>query len=219
MPRHSRIVIPGLPHHITQRGNYQQIVFKKPEDFAKYCYWINRYAAKHKLDIVAYCLMSNHVHFIAIPHQKNSLSLTFKNAHMRYAQYVNKENERKGHLWQGRFFSCILQDTHLYRAVRYVEQNPVRAGIVQKASAYRWSSARWHLGLEPQSTIDLKEFKMVDKNEWSKYLEETDSDINDDIRIKTQKGLAVGGQEFIASLEKTLDVSLRCLGKGRPSKN
>ena len=216
MPRHPRMVIPGLPHHITQRGNYRQTIFKGSEDFQRYCYWINMYAAKYKLEILAYCLMSNHVHFIAVPRQPDSLALTFNVAHMRYAQHVHAKEERKGHLWQGRFFSCILQGDHLYRAIRYVEQNPVRGGIAKEAWDYRWSSAQWHVGLISTSPINLKKVTFIE--DWKKYLGESDPVMQKEIKTKTQQGLAVGEEEFITSLEKRLGRSLKCRPAGRKNK-
>ena len=214
MPRRPRIVIPGFPHHITQRGNYKQIVFREVEDFERYCYWVNKYAALYGLEILAYCLMSNHIHFIAVPHHSNSLALTFKTAHMRYAQHANTKEARKGHLWQGRFFSCVLQDDHLYRAIRYVEQNPVKGRVVKEAWDYRWSSARWHMGLDLKSAINLKKIAIADN--WEKYLKENDSDFQGEIKIKTRQGLIMGEEGFITSLEKRLGKSLKCLPKGRP---
>ena len=114
MPRHSRIVIPDIPHHITQRGNYRQDIFKSDSDYEKYSLWFNEYAAKYKLDVLAYCLMSNHVHFIVVPGKEETLARVFNTTHMRYAQYVNKKLKATGHLWQGRFFSCVLDNKHLY---------------------------------------------------------------------------------------------------------
>ena len=124
MPRQSRIVIPGLAHHITQRGNYRLCVFDKDANYKQYCQWMNEYSTEHNLDIITYCLMTNHVHFIAIPPKEETLSKVFNTVHMRYAHYLNRQRKVKGHLWQGRFYSCALDDAHLYRAIRYVENNP-----------------------------------------------------------------------------------------------
>jgi len=141
MPRHSRIVIPDIPHHVTQRGNYRQPIFDSDSDYEKYSSWFNEYAVRYRLEVLAYCLMSNHVHFIVVPSKEETLARVFNTVHMRYAQYVNKRLKATGHLWQGRFFSCILDDKHLYRAIRYVENNPVRIKVVKKAWLYKWSSA------------------------------------------------------------------------------
>ena len=153
MPRLARIVIPDIAHHITQRGNYRQNIFDREDNYQKYCNWINEYTKEHNVDILGYCLMSNHVHFIAIPKRENSLAKLFNTVHMRYSQYFNRERGLKGHLWQGRFYSCILDDVHLYRAIRYVENNPIRAKIVKEAWRYKWSSAADHVGKKGDSDL------------------------------------------------------------------
>jgi putative transposase len=137
MARIARAVAVEYPHHITQRGNYRQTVFKSAKDYPLYLSWLKAYAEKYFVRIWAYCLMSNHVHYIAVPMQSVSFARTFNTLHMRYSQYINKRENAAGHLWQGRFYSCALDETHLYAAVRYIENNPVRAGIVDKAEEYR----------------------------------------------------------------------------------
>ncbi|WP_068349087.1 transposase [Kosmotoga arenicorallina] len=108
MPRSARIVLEGIAHHVTQRGNYRQSVFEDPEDRVKYLELIKEYSTKYGLKIYAYCLMTNHVHFIAVPEKEDSLAMTFKYAHMRYSQYFNRKHHRTGHLWQGRFYSLYV---------------------------------------------------------------------------------------------------------------
>ena len=148
-----RIVIPGIAHHVTQRGNYQQIVFEKKEDYQKYSYWINRYAKKYQVAIYSFCLMTNHVHFIVIPKDLCGLARLFNTVHMIYSQYKNNERKKTGHLWQARFYSCILSPQHFYRAARYIEMNPVRAKIVLTPRDYIWSSCRQHMGIESSPII------------------------------------------------------------------
>ena len=149
MPRIARVVGTGLPYHVTQRGNYGQPVFDDAEDREKYLGWLRFYSRSSGLSIWAYCLMTNHVHFVAVPAEgkENALARTFNQLHMRYAQYLNGRRKRRGHLWQGRFYSCPLDDAHLYEAVKYVERNPVRARMVASPTDYEWSSARAHSGL------------------------------------------------------------------------
>jgi len=110
MPRISRPVAVEYPHHITQRGNYQQAVFEEEDDYIQYLQWLNEYCGKYFLKIWAYCLMGNHVHFIVVPMKDNSLAKTFNTLHMRYSQYFNKKKNLRGHLWQGQFYSCILDN-------------------------------------------------------------------------------------------------------------
>ena len=141
MTRIARIIAVDYPHHITQRGNNHRIVFNDDEDRKKYLSLVREYAQKYKISILCYCLMSNHVHFISIPHKEDSLAKTFNFAHMRYSQYFNKKTSSCGHLWQSRFYSCVLDEPHLIMAARYIERNPVRAKMVKKAWEWKWSSA------------------------------------------------------------------------------
>jgi len=220
MPRQSRIVIPELAHHITQRGNYRQNIFDNEGDYKQYSEWISEYAEENNVDILAYCLMSNHVHFIVIPKKEEDLSKVFKTVHMRYSHYLNRQRLVKGHLWQGRFYSCVLGDSHLYRAIRYTENNPVRAKIVKNAWEYEWSSAKDHAGYRNnKSLIKLCKYKTIEKKEWKDYLREDDSEMAADIRLKTNRGLVIGTDKFIKKIEGTLKRSLKCLKQGRPRKD
>ena len=220
MPRQSRIIIPDIPHHITQRGNYPQDVFEGEEDYALYCRWMNQYAEKYRLDVLAYCLMSNHVHFVVVPHNEESPARVFNALHMRYAQYINRRHKSRGHLWQGRFFSCFMDTEYLYRAIRYVERNPVRAGVVEKAWEHRWSSASVHTGkgtTRDQIVVNASDFAM-DKRQWKEYLHAEDQQMINVLRLKTQRGLVIGNQGFVKRLEKKLQRSLACFNPGRPRK-
>ena len=143
MSRQARVVFPRVPHHVTQRGNYRQDVFFEAGDRVQYLAWLTEYSKESGLEVWAYCLMTNHIHLIAFPHHQDSLARTLATAHTRYSQLINRRT-RKGHLWQGRFFSCPLDDEYLIRAARYIELNPVRAGLVAKAADWPWSSARAH---------------------------------------------------------------------------
>ena len=144
MPRLPRTVFAGLPHHVTQRGNRRESIFFVDDDRLAYLSWLKEYADKHQVEVLAYCLMSNHIHLIAVPTADDGLQRVLKPLHMRYAQRVNRQQGWSGHLWQGRFFSSPLDDAYLWTAMRYVECNPVRAGRVQRAEDYRWSSAAAH---------------------------------------------------------------------------
>jgi len=100
--------MPGLAHHIVQRGNNRKPVFEKEADYIQYCHWLTKYAIMHEVEIVAFCLMTNHVHFIVIPNDEAGIGRTLNTVQMRYAQYMNKERKTNGHLWQGRYYSCAL---------------------------------------------------------------------------------------------------------------
>jgi len=222
MPRIARVVAAGLPHHITQRGNYRQDVFLNADDRMRYLAWIKEYSLKYGISILAYCLMQNHVHFIAIPSKDDSLAKTFNAAHMRYSQYFNQKLRQRGHLWQGRFYSCILDEPHLILAVRYVERNPVRAGLVEKPWQWPWSSAAVHAGQKEPGLIelgDLFNIAGISYDSWRGYLDVADK-INfiQDIRKYTFTGRPLGRVAFIERLEEKFSRRLSALPIGRPNK-
>ncbi|MFC1591886.1 transposase [Thermodesulfobacteriota bacterium] len=221
MPRQARIVIPKVAHHITQRGNYRQRVFEEEKDYEQYCEWVREYVKKYNLSVLAYCLMSNHIHFIIVPREEETLARAFNTLHMRYSQYMNRKHNQHGHLFQGRFYSCFMDDEHLYRAIRYVERNPVRAQMVTQPWEYRWSSARQHIdreeAQESQIEVDVSRFPML-KSEWKRYLQAEDKQMCSEVRLKTQRGLGIGSEKFIKRIEHKLQRSLQCLSPGRPRK-
>ena len=132
MPRDARVVCAGDPYHVTQRGNYRQDIFDEEEDREKYMEFFMMYREKFNVKLYAWCLMSNHVHFVVEPSTETGLANLFRFAHMRYSQYFNKKKGASGHLFQGRFHSSPLDKEHLYEALRYVELNPLRAGLITK---------------------------------------------------------------------------------------
>jgi len=144
MPRVARIVVPGVPHHITQRGNNRQRVFFSDANRHLYLDLLKHYSQQLGLEVWAYCLMSNHVHLVAVPKSGDALAKAVGRTNFRFAQKLNYQLRRSGHLWQNRFLSCALEDVHLWRAMRYVERNPVRAGLVRVPWRYEWSSAAAH---------------------------------------------------------------------------
>jgi len=221
MPRLARNVFPKLPHHITQRGNRREDIFFMESDRAIYLKWLNEYSQKYNVDVLAYCLMTNHVHLILKPDSEDGLQKVLKPLHMRYAQYINKAKGWKGHLWQGRFFSSALDESYLWSAIRYIEQNPVRAGMVDNAEDYIWSSATAHCGIKKDSLLsDLTGLKRaISMQEWSKWLllPEQEDEINI-IQRNIEKGLPCGSENFIDHLEKQINQQLRYRPQGRPKK-
>lgn len=141
MARVARIVLPNTPHHVTQRGNRRQQTFFCDDDYARYLKLLRRWCERFSVSIDAFCLMPNHVHLILVPSDPTGLASAIAEIHRRYTQRVNEREGWIGHLWQGRFFSVPLDDAHYDAARRYVELNPVRAGLVELPSQYRWSSA------------------------------------------------------------------------------
>lgn len=144
MARLPRMVLPGIPHHVTQRGNRRERTFFEEGDYALYLDLLAEASERHGVEIWSYCLMPNHVHIIAVPRDADALSRTFRHVHRHYTGYVNARLRVTGHLWQGRFSSVAMDEAHLCAALRYVALNPVRAGLVDRAEEWRWSSVRAH---------------------------------------------------------------------------
>jgi len=217
MPRIARVVVPNIPHHITQRGNYQQIIFQNRTDRELYLGWIKQYSDKYGLKIWVYCLMDNHVHFIVVPQDSGSMARTFNQAHMRYSQYFNLREGKRGHLWQGRFYSCPLDEVHLYAAVRYVERNPVRVGLVKQAEDYPWSSALCHVMKinDPIISNDLPLLQEIP--DWRQYLSTPDEErMMQQIRSCTSTGRPAGSESFVMMIEELLGRALVPQPRGRP---
>jgi len=166
--------------------------------------------------------MSNHVHFIVIPKDNDSMARTFNTAHMRYSQYRNDKINATGHLWQGRFFSCVMDENHLIATARYIERNPVRAHIVKKPYEYIWSSAKDHSDNTRTSIIDTNElFNYIDiaQDKWKGFID--DPDLAEEVSIirkHTMTGRPLGSESFIKKLEKRLGGRLHALPVGRPRK-
>jgi len=142
MARLPRIVVADVPHHVTQRGNARQVILATDADRVTYLELLRQYSQLYCLSVLGYCLMSNHVHLIAVPQTGDAFAKTLKNAHGCYASYWNAQHSSTDHVWQGRFYSCPLDESHLWAALRYVELNPVRAGMVSGAELWRWSRCR-----------------------------------------------------------------------------
>ena len=218
MPRISRAIAVGYPHHITQRGNYRQTVFTEETDYSRYLELMSVFAPKYGLEIWAYCLMPNHVHFIGVPGRQESMARTFNTVHMLYAQYFNRKQKLAGHLWQGRFYSCVLDERHLYAAFRYVELNPVRAGIVSSVQNYPWCSAGSHI-MGIGNPVLSKCFMMETVENWGQYLTlDSDQEAADNVIKATKAGRPCGGESFIRHIECLLNRQLAARPKGRPRK-
>ncbi len=220
MPRLARAVFAQVPHHITQRGNRRGRVFFNDADRKAYLEWLENYASRHGVEILAYCLMSNHIHLVAEPANAEGLQRMLKPLHMRYAQRINRARGWRGHLWQGRFFSSALDEEYLWAAVRYVERNPVRAKLVRCAEDYRWSSAAVHCGLRAAAVLTKKarwrrQFEGI--GDWSGWLAEgEEAQALERLRCHAEKGLPCGSEKFVRKLEKAAGRTLHYRPQGRP---
>lgn len=179
-------------------------IFSSDNDRNQYLQFIKEESERHDLEILAWCLMTNHVHFVAIPHTEESLSRGFGEAHKRYTRMKNFKDNVRGYLFQGRFGSCVLDEQHLLAAVSYVENNPVAAGMVKYAWQYKWSSAAYHVGdVKKDVLIKSRDLYGLIKD-WRAYLTER-IDGNDEIahvRKATKTGRPAGNQEFVQKIEK-----------------
>lgn len=210
MPKSPRIVLPEIPHHITQRGNKKAAVFTTDDDRGHYLDLIRMYLDKFGLRLHAYCLMSNHVHLVMTPKDTGSISNAMRDIHRRYARHLHGKTEQIGHLWQARFFSCPMDEAHFQTAVRYVERNPVRAGMTRRAEEFRWSSAPAHCRIreDPLLSGDLPSRWGI--NDWSDWLAEGDGDPRvPDLRADTITGRPLGSADFLRKVEKRLGQRLK----------
>jgi putative transposase len=192
MPRSPRIVIPGIPHHVTHRGNNKQNIFFKPDDRDVYLNLLKKYSGKYGLDILGYCLMTNHVHIIGIPENEDSLSPAIGFTHSSYAQYINFKYDRIGHLFTARFKSFYFEEFYSSPVFCYIELNPGRADIAVNATDYQWSSARAHAtGVDPVGIINMTWWlDRFDPESWHEYLQNRMDDIEvNAIKDCIRKGL------------------------------
>jgi putative transposase len=195
MPRFARAIAVGCAHHITQRGNNRQDVFFMDDDRRVYLELLQEQAGQYGLEILAYCLMTNHVHLVAIPHEEEALAQAIGRTHFRYTQYINRLHRRSGHLWQGRFYSCALDGRHLWLALH----------VDEKAESELLNLPRW--------------YKQMSAQEWRRELAEglTAAEVAR-IRVRTRTGRPLGSDRFLAKLETLLGRRVRPLPVGRPKK-
>jgi len=201
MARIARLVVPGYPHHITQRGSRKQRTFFCDADYRRYLNLIGGAATNARLEIWAYCLMPNHVHFVIVPKNADSLARLFKEAHRRYTREINIRNNWQGHLWQERFHSTVMDEAHMIAAVRYVERNPVIAGLCSKPDEWPWSSAKAHIRKSEDKLITNPPILRMIAN-WTAYLNAPLGEERiDAIKRHSSSGQPLGDEKFVAHLE------------------
>jgi len=215
MARIARVVVPALPHHVVQRGNRCQKVFFSDEDRKTYLDYLKIYAKPAGINIWAYCLMDNHVHIIAVPDKKESLTSGFSEAHRRYTRFINFKQGWRGYLWEGRFKSYPLSQKHLYAAIRYIENNPVRAQIVKKAWEYPWSSAQAHVFNHNDYLLD-ETFIISEIKDWKLFLSEDNHLDQRFFEKHAESGRPLGDNRFIKDIEKLTNRVLIKQKPGRP---
>jgi putative transposase len=210
MARIARVVAPGIPHHVTQRGNRRQQTFFNDEDYRAYLDLMSEWCIKFNVETWAYCLMPNHIHLIVLPETKDGLNLAIGEAHRRYTRRINFREGWRGHLWQGRFSSFILDQSYLLACTRYVELNPVRAGLVKNPEDWPWSSAGPHFKRKDDMLVKTKPLMEMVKSPWKTFLsvdaQESEMEL---FRKHERTGRPIGDEAFIERLEGLLDRKLK----------
>jgi putative transposase len=213
MARMARVVIPNYPHHITQRGNRRQQTFFTNDDYRAYMSLLSNAKDQAGIDVWAYCLMPNHVHLVVVPEHKDSLAVFFSEAHRQYTRRINAREGWRGHLWQERFHSFVMDEAYLLAAVRYVELNPVKAKLCQTPEDWIWSSAQAHLRGEDDGLVSVNPMLARISN-WREYLKSDESiNMQQRIRENTRTGRPGGSEAFLNKLESQTKRTLR---KGKP---
>jgi putative transposase len=200
MPRRARFTVPGLPHHVTQRGNRRERTFFSDGDYYLYKKYLAAACADVGTALWAWCLMPNHVHLVLIPSSARGLGATMGRAHARYTRALNAREDWVGHLWHGRFYSFVMDEPHLLACARYVELNPVRAGLAKRAEDWPWSSARAHLGGYADGLTDPR--PLLERwPDWQGLLDvPVDEDTLRAIRGRERNGRPWGDEAFLERL-------------------
>jgi putative transposase len=217
MARIARIVVPGLPHHVTQRGNRRERIFFEDEDYALYRDLLASACRKADVAVWAYCLMPNHVHLILVPADATGLARALSEAHRRYVGYINARARQTGHLFQGRFGSVAMDEEHLLLAARYVSRNPVRARLVKRPQDWAWSSVRAHLKGADDGLVTVR--ALLDRVGRFAELLETPSEA-ELVRLRAAEtiGRPIGSAAFLKRLSRKLGRSLEPGRRGRKPK-
>jgi putative transposase len=226
MPRSARVVIANQPHHIIQRGHNRQVVFAQVDDYEYYLDTLREWKEKLGCKVYAYCLMTNHAHLVIDPGKDSAnLALLMKRVAGRYTRYINKKEKRTGTVWEGRYKSSpVSSGEYLLACCRYVELNPIRAGIVADPGHYRWSSCKTKTGVDNQQWLDIDPFYMSlgesPRARQCKYREWLQDTIPEEelrvIRQSVQRNQLTGSKRYIDTIEKKIGKRVEFRGQGRP---
>ena len=215
MARMPRLVVPGYPHHVTQRGNRRMKTFFCSDDYRAYLALLAQAKSETGVAVWAYCLMPNHVHLVVVPEEQDSLARLFRHVHRHYSRRINFRENWKGHLWQERFHSFVMDERYLLATVRYTELNPVRAGLCVHAQDWPWSSARAHTVGFDDAVVSVQ--PMLDfVVDWQGYLSVGTSDEEaGSIRARASTGRPAGDERFVEQLESLTGRKLKKSAPGR----
>ena len=214
MARLARVVIPGHPHHVTQRGNGGARTFFGDSDYALYRDLLAEHCRAAEVEVWAWCLMPNHVHLILVPSDADGLRRALARVHRTYAGIIQARRKRSGHFWQGRFGAVAMDEEHLAAALRYVSLNPVRARLVQRAQDWRWSSVRAHLRGKDDGMTELKPIRDRFPDFADLLAVEPETDMFGQLRAAESIGRPLGDDRFLARLERRTGRTLKPAKRG-----
>jgi len=219
MARLARVVIPGLPHHVTQRGNRRQQTFFNDADYAAYLELMGDWCREKGVEIWGYCLMPNHTHLIAVPSSEDGLRWAIGEAHRRYTRRINFREKWRGYLWQGRFASFVMDEPYLLAAARYVELNPVRAQLAAHAADWPWSSARAHLSGRDDGLVKVAPL-LARIADWNAFLQSVvpEEELRE-MRGHGRTGRPLGDETFLERLERLAGRALKPHKRGPKPKH
>ncbi len=227
MPRKPRFIIPGVPVHIIQRGHSREPVFFEDDNFVAYLNWLQEGAERYDCAIHAYVLMTNHIHILATPAGKDSITRMMQYVGRRYVPYINDTYGSSGSIWEGRYKASLVQEEdYLLTCMRYIELNPVRANMVRSPAYYRWSSYRYNgqgradMLVTPHEIYASLGATMDERQQYYKDLfrAHLDQGVLDEIRASCQTGTPLGNDYFREAVEKKLGKKVGQARRGRPSK-
>jgi len=225
MARKHRASAAGIAEHVIQRGNNRQVIFANKDDMAAYAAWLKEYAIKYRVNIHAWVFMTNHVHLLCTPADSTGISKMMQSMGRMYVLYFNKRHNRTGTLWEGRYKSCLVEsDKYLLTLYRYIELNPVRAGMVSDPAEYTWSSYQCNgLGKQTDMQTHHQLYLSLGTSSQTRQLayralfkSKVQGKMLDDIRHSANKGLALGSDSFIANVEAVTGQRLIQQKRGRP---
>ena len=225
MPRKPRISLIGIPQHVIARGNNRQVCFTSEDDMAFYVSCLKDYSTKHNLQIHAWVLMTNHIHLLCTPLSENAISKTMQDVGRLYVVYFNKTYGRSGTLWEGRYKSSLVQsEAYLLSVYRYIELNPVRAGMVEDPADYSFSSYQINaLGRQSDLCTPHQEYLTLGNTQEARqhnyralFEYELDHKLIDNIRKTTNQGMAIGNEAFITQIKKLTGYNMTSKSRGRP---
>jgi putative transposase len=209
MARLARVVIPGLPHLVTQRGNGRARTFFGDADYALYRDLLALHCRSAGVEVWAWCLMPSHVHLILVPSDPDGLRRALAAVHRRYAGVIQARRKRTGHFWQGRFGAVAMDEEYLLAALRYVSLNPVRARLVRRAQDWRWSSTRAHLSGREDGVTARAPVKARIPDFGDFLASAPDPDLFARLRAAESIGRPLGDDRFFARIERLTKRRLR----------